>query len=386
MASSSIPQMEYAPTVHQQSGFSSPETGLVVPVFQKGYDPIDAINHMMSFLIAVVTSRGAKFYDSWFVKIICIRIWWSFREIEVLQEEELEFLADLGTVETSSTQYAITNNVAYQADNLDAYNSDCDELSLAKIALMANLSHYGSDNLAEINQDNKNVNEILTAELERYKNQERILKEKNNVDNASVSYEQSLEIEKLKHTLFEHLKEKESLKQKVPQPSGPTESVADEAVHKELGDRLVRAATTDSSLEVEQDTGAKKPWEILLLKLGKDASKQGRRINAIDVDEDITLVNDVDNEMFDVDDLFGEEMFVARQNDNVVEEVVDAAQVSTAATTVTITTKEITLAQALEALKTSKPNVKGIVFKSHVNLQQQQQQFLYNNHRTRVKE
>nr|GEY60441.1 hypothetical protein [Tanacetum cinerariifolium] len=57
MASSSIPQMEYAPTVHQQSEFSSPETRLVVPVFQKGDDPIDAINHMMSFLTALVTSR-----------------------------------------------------------------------------------------------------------------------------------------------------------------------------------------------------------------------------------------------------------------------------------------------------------------------------------------
>ncbi|GJT26761.1 hypothetical protein Tco_0907036 [Tanacetum coccineum] len=45
-----------------------------------------------------------------------------------------------------------------------------------------------------------------------------------------------------------------------------------------------------------------------------------------------------------------------------VEEVVDAAQVSTAATIVTITTAEITLAQALEALKTLKPKVKGIVF------------------------
>ncbi|GKB43954.1 hypothetical protein Tco_0888896, partial [Tanacetum coccineum] len=30
---------------------------IVVPVFQKGDDPIDAINHMMSFLTAVVTSR-----------------------------------------------------------------------------------------------------------------------------------------------------------------------------------------------------------------------------------------------------------------------------------------------------------------------------------------
>nr|GFB63845.1 hypothetical protein [Tanacetum cinerariifolium] len=41
--------------------------------------------------------------------------------------------------------------------------------------------------------------------------------------------------------------------------------------------------------------------------LGKDASKH-RRIKAIDADEDITLVNDQDDaEMFDVDDLGGEE-------------------------------------------------------------------------------
>nr|GFC69116.1 hypothetical protein [Tanacetum cinerariifolium] len=50
--SSSIPQIEYAPAVHQQSEFSQPYIGLVVPVFQKGDDPIDAINHMMLFLIA----------------------------------------------------------------------------------------------------------------------------------------------------------------------------------------------------------------------------------------------------------------------------------------------------------------------------------------------
>nr|GEY65200.1 putative ribonuclease H-like domain-containing protein [Tanacetum cinerariifolium] len=55
--SSLIPQMEYALAVHPQSEFSQPDTGLVVLVFQKGNDPIDAINHMMSFLTAVVTSR-----------------------------------------------------------------------------------------------------------------------------------------------------------------------------------------------------------------------------------------------------------------------------------------------------------------------------------------
>nr|GFC29776.1 hypothetical protein [Tanacetum cinerariifolium] len=39
-------------------------------------------------------------------------------------------------IKMSSQQIA-----AYQADDLDAYDSDCDELNSAKIALMANLSH-----------------------------------------------------------------------------------------------------------------------------------------------------------------------------------------------------------------------------------------------------
>nr|GEY56513.1 hypothetical protein [Tanacetum cinerariifolium] len=80
--------------------------------------------------------------------------------------------------------------------------------------------------------------------------------------------------------------------------------------------------------------------------LAKELSKPGR-IEAIDANEDITLVNVQDDaEMFDVNDLGGEEVFVAEQE-----------FISTVAT---ITTKELTLAQALEALKTSKPKVKGI--------------------------
>ncbi|GJT26763.1 hypothetical protein Tco_0907038 [Tanacetum coccineum] len=68
----------------------------------------------------------------------------------------------------------------------------------------------------------------------------------------------------------------------------------------------------------------------------------GGRTNAIDADDDITLVSvqdDADKEMFDV----------------------DALNVSTAVTTITITAAEITLAQALEALKTLKPKGKEIM-------------------------
>ncbi|GKG33759.1 hypothetical protein Tco_0433918 [Tanacetum coccineum] len=42
---------------------------------------------------------------------------------------------------------------------------------------------------------------------------------------------------------------------KISRSSSPPEKVGDEAVHKELGDRMERVATTSSSLEAEQDNG-----------------------------------------------------------------------------------------------------------------------------------
>ncbi|GKD39205.1 retrovirus-related pol polyprotein from transposon TNT 1-94 [Tanacetum coccineum] len=192
--------MEYAPTVNQQHELSQPYLDLIVPVFQKGDDPIDAINHMMSFLTAIITFRypttnnrlrnssnprtytpGAsgsnygkqrtvicynckgeghmskqctkpkrKQDDSWFKdKVLLVQAQASG---QILHEEELAFLADPGIPEGQATQTVITHNAAYQADDLDAYNSDCDELNTAKVALMVNLSHYGSDALAEVVQ------------------------------------------------------------------------------------------------------------------------------------------------------------------------------------------------------------------------------------------
>ncbi|GJV70884.1 retrovirus-related pol polyprotein from transposon TNT 1-94 [Tanacetum coccineum] len=91
-----------------------------------------------------------------------------------------------------------------------------------------------------------------------------------------------------------------------------------------------------------------------LEKKSKDASKQGR-IDDIDADEEITLVSvqNVDEEMFDVNVLDGEEVFVAEQEvsvkdvSNVVSIVGDATTVSAATTTTAIITivDDITLAQ-----------------------------------------
>nr|GFA20331.1 hypothetical protein [Tanacetum cinerariifolium] len=272
MASSSAPQIAYASIDQQSSEYSPPEAGLVVPVFQKGDDPIDAINHMMSFLIFFVASRYPATNNQ-------LQTSSNPRQqatinngrvtIQPIQRRQNFVLAGSsrpftlgqrgaqgkqrvitcynykgeGTPESSSNQIVVTNNAAYQVDDLDAYDLDCDEINSSKIALMGNLSHYGSENLAEnstlpalqddlilsvieqlktqvvtctkINQDNKQVNDLLTAELERYKSQERVLNELKHDEKASTSYEHSQEIESLKHTLFEYLKEMESFEQRI---------------------------------------------------------------------------------------------------------------------------------------------------------------------------
>nr|GEY40788.1 hypothetical protein [Tanacetum cinerariifolium] len=83
---------------------------------------------------------------------------------QILHEEELAFLANPGIAEAQPTQTVIAHNAAYQADDLDAYDSDYDEINTAKVALIANLSHYGSDNLIEVhNHDNVNHNVINQA-------------------------------------------------------------------------------------------------------------------------------------------------------------------------------------------------------------------------------
>ncbi|GJR00189.1 retrovirus-related pol polyprotein from transposon TNT 1-94 [Tanacetum coccineum] len=132
---------------------------------------------------------------------------------QILPEKELAFLVDPGSAEGQATQTIITHNAAYQVNDLDAYDSDCGELNTAKVALMAKFHIM-------INLDNKSVNDTLTVELERYKEQVKVLKEGQNVDlkskdNVSDSCEQSVEIDRLKQTLYEHVKEKESLMQTV---------------------------------------------------------------------------------------------------------------------------------------------------------------------------
>nr|GEX78000.1 hypothetical protein [Tanacetum cinerariifolium] len=160
----------------------------------------------------------------------------------------------------------------------------------------------------------------------------------------------------------------------VPQPSDPIEHVVDKVVHKELDDSLVRAATTAFSLEAKQDSEKTKTTqsnEIASLKRRfKKLEKRNRsRTHKLKRLYKVSLTARVESSD-DEKHLGGEEVFVAGQevvkdvNANVVEEVVNAPQDSTSTTT--ITTEEITLAQSIKALKTSKPKGKRIMIEEPV--------------------
>nr|GEW93393.1 hypothetical protein [Tanacetum cinerariifolium] len=68
---------------------------------------------------------------------------------QLLDEEQIAFLADL-RIPTGQGQTIISYNAAFQTENLDTYDSDCDDLSPAQAVLMANISNYGFDVISEI--------------------------------------------------------------------------------------------------------------------------------------------------------------------------------------------------------------------------------------------
>ncbi|GJX56959.1 phospholipase-like protein [Tanacetum coccineum] len=208
--------------------------------------------------------------------------------------------------------------------------------------------------------------------------------------------------------------------------------VGDEAIHKELGDRMERAATTTSSLEAEQDsevpqdeaeheesvptpsndlqpsgedsmqltnlmkriqrlerrkmsrpTGLKRLRKVSMSRrvessedqesLGapEDASKQGRSIEDIDADVDVSLVDETqerqnDELMFNFgvfeDDVMhveakvnGKDKQSKKPDDSTTGEAVTTASIDNS--DVPITSEEITLAQTLIQIKAAKPKV-----------------------------
>ncbi|GJY95423.1 hypothetical protein Tco_0511784 [Tanacetum coccineum] len=161
---------------------------LAAPVFTQGDDLIAYLYKAMAFLSAVAASRrqgqsyvgtGNKGYATSFEgnnvggqardKAMLAE---AHESGQILDEEQLAFLADPGIPDGQVTQTTIPNNVAFQIEDLGAYDSDCDDVSNAKAVLMANLSNYGSDIISEVphsepyhnDMDNQSVHEMQDFE------------------------------------------------------------------------------------------------------------------------------------------------------------------------------------------------------------------------------
>nr|GFC53110.1 hypothetical protein [Tanacetum cinerariifolium] len=146
----SAPQIEYTPMAYNPSEFSSPKTGLVGRqnfVSAGSSRPYTSVPGGAPGKLRVIvcynckgeghmskqcTKPRRKHDAEWFKdKVLLVK---AQANGQVLQEEVLGFLVDPGIAESLSNQVIITTYAAYQADDLDAYDSDCDELNSTKVA------------------------------------------------------------------------------------------------------------------------------------------------------------------------------------------------------------------------------------------------------------
>ncbi|GKE32461.1 hypothetical protein Tco_1451783 [Tanacetum coccineum] len=197
----------------QQSDYS-----LTVPMFQQGEDLIECINKAMVFLSAVASRfppsnnqlrtssnpknqatiqdgrvignyaagqpRVMKCYNcqgkghmmrqytqpkrpwnaAWFKeKLMLVE---AQEASQILDEEQLAFLADPGIIEAPVAQQKIPQNLAFQTKDLDAYDSDCDDLSLANAVLMTNLSSCNPKVLSEVPYSDSYPNDMINQDVQ----------------------------------------------------------------------------------------------------------------------------------------------------------------------------------------------------------------------------
>ncbi|GKA48536.1 hypothetical protein Tco_0741494 [Tanacetum coccineum] len=179
------------------------DSGFVVPVFSLGVDPITCLNKAMAFLTVVSSSREDKVK---FIMVLGIRVMLLVRGETMLVDKQGLLNAttvkvkdiwlgnalslsdqgmqhDPGVPDGQVIQTIIPNNAAFQTEDLDTYDSNCDDILNAKAVLMANISNYGPDIISEAQEDSmilSVIEQILEQMINNVNNWEKANKEQNN--------------------------------------------------------------------------------------------------------------------------------------------------------------------------------------------------------------
>ncbi|GKA08926.1 hypothetical protein Tco_0688257, partial [Tanacetum coccineum] len=203
---------------------------LAVPTFQQGEDLIDCINKAMAFLSAVASRfpfsnnqlrtsssprNQATIQDG--------RV--TVQQVQGRQTQSFAYAGNRGIATTSRGNYAagqakeklilVESQEAGQTEDLDAYDSDCDDISSAKAVLMANLSSCDLDAHSKVPYSNTYPNDMINQDVQEmsYSEQTHIVDFPHNEitsDSDIIPYSQYLQ-ESQDAALSNHVKEKESL-------------------------------------------------------------------------------------------------------------------------------------------------------------------------------
>ncbi|GJY99749.1 hypothetical protein Tco_0517179 [Tanacetum coccineum] len=204
----------------------------VTLLFKQGDDPIDAINHMMSFLSAVVTSRYPTTNNQ-------LRNSSNSRQQATINDGRVTLQPVQGRKNSFATGITKTytpgaggSNSGKQrtviSDDLDAYDSDCDELNTAKVARMANLSHYGSDVLTE----------DLFNTFDQY-----LIDELSEVQNVFHQMKQFVEQHRLESKTFEV---------KMNQVLNENERLLEQVINKDIVNTIMNSTVDNASVNVHE--------------------------------------------------------------------------------------------------------------------------------------
>ncbi|GJR79740.1 retrovirus-related pol polyprotein from transposon TNT 1-94 [Tanacetum coccineum] len=128
------------------------DSSFAVLVFSPGDDPIAYLNKAMAFLIVVASSRGnnasaqakvVKCYNCQGKRHMARQCTQPKRPGNATWYKDKAMLVEAQEARQILDEEQLT-------EDLDTYDSDCDDISNAKAVLMANISNYGSDVISEV--------------------------------------------------------------------------------------------------------------------------------------------------------------------------------------------------------------------------------------------
>ncbi|GJV28505.1 retrovirus-related pol polyprotein from transposon TNT 1-94 [Tanacetum coccineum] len=181
-------QTLYNPSQSPQHSLEFPQSdsGLAVPTFQQGDDPIECINKAMAFLSAVA-SRFPPLNNQ-------LRTSSNPKNQATIQDG----IATTLRGNYAAAQQTILQILAFQIEDLDVYDSDCDDISSAKVVLMENLSSCDPGVLSEVPYSDSYLNDMINQDVQemQYSEQTNIddyLDNEINSDSNIIPYSQYLQ-------------------------------------------------------------------------------------------------------------------------------------------------------------------------------------------------